>query len=106
MRMAAVAAFVATPHVIDRRFRMPVFHFERGDQGVLRRYGDASRLSRSSTRMVSARGGQSALKMRVGYAFRDVTLVTDNGLTWDDECWGAAIDRLNFACLAVPRLIF
>jgi hypothetical protein len=105
MRMASIAAFVAMPHVIDRRFRMRAFHPERGDQGVLRRYGDASRPSRSSTRMVTARG-QSALKMRVGYAFRDVTLVTDNGLTSDDECWAAAIDRLNFACLAVRRLIF
>jgi hypothetical protein len=68
MRMVAVAAFVAMPHVIDRRFRMLAFHPERGDQGVLRRYGDASRPSRSSTRMVTARGGQSALKMHVGYA--------------------------------------
>jgi hypothetical protein len=38
--------------------------------------------------MVTARGGQSALKMHVGYAFRDVTLVTDNGLTSDDELGG------------------
>jgi hypothetical protein len=42
MRMAPIAAFVAMPHVIDRRFRMLAFHPERGDQGVLRRYGDAS----------------------------------------------------------------
>jgi hypothetical protein len=42
MRMASIASFVAMPHVIDRRFRMLAFHPERGDQGVLRRYGDAS----------------------------------------------------------------
>ena len=42
MWMASIAASVATPHVIDRRLRMLVFHLQRGDQGVLRRYGDAS----------------------------------------------------------------
>ena len=44
--------------------------------------------------------------MHIGYAFRGVTLVTDNGLTSGDGCQAAATDGLNSARLAAPRLIF
>jgi hypothetical protein len=57
--------------------------------------------------MVTARGGgKSRAKMHIGYAFRGVTLVTDNGLTSDDRFGAAATDELNFARLAAQRLIF
>jgi hypothetical protein len=41
VRVAAIAAPVSAPNVIDDRFRRFVLHLERGDQGVLCGHGHA-----------------------------------------------------------------
>ena len=43
--MAAIAAPVAAPHVVDHRFRLLMLDLEPRDQGVLRRYGHGSPLA-------------------------------------------------------------